>query len=103
MAARCASSRSETPSYQNREKNMGLQNEKIAALPSVTAELNYLAPALERPRTYTFEPPSGAPKSNIVGEPQRHPLHDVRPIIDAVSLDREGFALVRQKSAVKDF
>jgi hypothetical protein len=82
---------------------MGLQNEKIAALPSVTAELNYLAPALERPRTYTFEPPAGEPKSNIVAEPHRHPIHDLRPISDAVSLDREGFALVRQQSAVKDF
>ena len=34
---------------------MGLQNEKIAALSFVTAELNYLAPPLDRPRTYTFD------------------------------------------------
>jgi hypothetical protein len=86
-----------------REKNMGLQNEKIAALSFVTADLNYLAPPLDRPRTYTFEPPSGEPKSNIVPEPHRVPIHDIRPIGDTVSLDREGFALVRQKSSVKNF
>src|SRR6202011_5199975 len=87
----------------NKENNMGLQNEKIAALSFVTADLNYLAPPLDRPRTYTFEPPSGEPKSNIVPEPHRVPIHDIRPIGDTVSLDREGFALVRQNSSVEDF
>src|SRR5258708_6317452 len=86
-----------------KEKNMGLQNEKIAASSFVTADLNYLAPPLDRPRTYTFEPPSGEPKSNIVPEPHSLPIHDVRPIGETVSLDREGFALVRQNSSVKDF
>jgi hypothetical protein len=82
---------------------MGLQNEKIAALSFVTADLNYLAPPLDRPRTYTFEPPSGEPRSNIVPEPRHVPIHDVRPISETVSLDREGFALIRQKSSVNDF
>jgi hypothetical protein len=82
---------------------MGLQNEKIAALPFVTADLNYLTPSADRPRNYTFEPPAGEPKSNVVPEPHGLPIHDIRPISDAVSLDREGFALVRQKSAVSDF
>jgi hypothetical protein len=82
---------------------MGLQNEKIAALSFVTADLNYLTPPLGRPRTYTFEPPSGEPKSNIVPELHGLAIHDLRPIGETVSLDREGFALVRQKSSVKDF
>jgi hypothetical protein len=82
---------------------MGLQNEKIAALPLVTAELNYLSPAVDRPRTYTFEPPSGEPWSNIVPEPHSLSIHDLRPIAKSVSLDREGFALVRQKSSVTNF
>ena len=69
---------------------MGLQNEEITALSFVTAELNYLAPGLERPRNYTFEPWSGEPKSNIVPEPHGVPIHDVRPISETVSLDREG-------------
>jgi hypothetical protein len=82
---------------------MGLQNEKIAALPFVTADLNYLAAPLDRPRTYTFEPPSGEPRSNIVPDTHSMPIRDVRPLSETVSLDREGFALVRQKSSVKDF
>jgi hypothetical protein len=82
---------------------MGLQNENIAALSFVTADLNYLTPPLDRPRTYTFEPPSGGPRSNIVPEPHSVPIHDLRPISETVSLDREGFALVTQKSSVKDF
>src|SRR5216684_617511 len=86
-----------------REKNMGLQNEKIAALSFVTADLNYLAPPPDRPRTFTFEPPSGEPRSNIVPEPHSLPIHDIRLIGETVSLDREGFALVRQNSEVKDF
>src|SRR5467141_704973 len=82
-----------------REKSMGLQNEKIAALSFVTAELNYLTPTPNRPRTYTFEPPpAGEPKANSVPEPHSVPVHDIRPISKTVSLDREGFALVRQKS-----
>ena len=36
-------------------------------------------------------------------EPHGLPIHDVRPISHGVSLDREGFALIRQSSAVKDF
>jgi hypothetical protein len=82
---------------------MGLQNEKIAALSFVTADLNYLTPPLDRPRIYTFEPPSGEPKSNIIPEPHSVPIYDIRPISETVSLDREGFALVRQKSSVRDF
>jgi hypothetical protein len=82
---------------------MGLQNEKIAALSFVTADLNYLTPSADRPRTYTFEPPSGQPKSNIIPDPHSLPIYDIRPISETVSLDREGFALVRQKSSVKDF
>src|ERR1700742_3785848 len=87
--------------YCKREKVMGLQNEKIAALPFVTADLNYLAPTSEKPRNYTYEPPAGVPRSNIVPEPHVLPVHDARPILESVSLDREGFALVNQQSAVR--
>ena len=59
---------------------MGLQNEKIAALSFVTAELNYLAPSLERPRNYTFEPPPGVSRSNTVSEPHALAIHNARPI-----------------------
>ena len=82
---------------------MGLQNQKIEALSFVTAELNYLAPTKSRPRTFTFEPPPGEPQSNVVPEPHALPIYDARSLVDSISLDREGFALVRQRSAVRDF
>jgi hypothetical protein len=65
--------------------------------------LNYLAPLQERPRTLTYEPPPGQPRSNIVPERHALPIHDLRSIVDSVSLEREGFALLRQRSAVKNF
>jgi hypothetical protein len=89
--------------HQEPETIMGLQNEKISALSFVTADLNYLALAKDRPRTYTFEPPSGEPRSNIVPEPHALRIYDARPISESISLDREGFALIRQHSAVMDF
>jgi len=72
-------------------------------LPHVEAELNYLAPTTERPRNYTFEPPAGVSRSNTTREQHRVPIHSARPIASDISLDREGFAVVRQASEVHDF
>ena len=82
---------------------MSLQSSIIANLASVQADMNYLAPMLERPRNYTFEPPPGVPRSNTVNEAHRVPIHDARPVADRVSLDANGFALVNHRSAVRDF
>lgn len=82
---------------------MGLQNEKIEALSFVRADLNYWAPSNVRPRTYAYEPPNGEPKTTIVPEPHALPIYNTRSILDNLSLDKEGFALARQKSGVKDF
>ena len=48
---------------------MSLQSATAEVLPWVKAELNYLAPTGERPRTYTYEPPAGVPRSTTVNEP----------------------------------
>ena len=82
---------------------MGLQETKIESLPFVTAELNYLAPVSGKPRTYAFDPPPGEPKSTSLPEPHQVPIFDARLIADNFSLDREGFALVRHPTRVKDF
>jgi hypothetical protein len=82
---------------------MGLQEQRIESLPFVTAELNYLAPAPGKPRTYTFEPPAGEPQSTILSEPHAVPIFDARPIAQDLSLDREGFALVRHPTVVRNF
>lgn len=77
--------------------------ERLAALPHVDAALNYLAPMAERPRTYAFDPPPGAPRANSTHEPHVVPIHDVSAIASDISLDREGFAVLNQHSAVQDF
>ena len=75
----------------------------FATLPHVLADMNYLVPMAERPRNYTFEPPTGVPRSNITNEARRVPIRDMRPVADRVSLDANGFALVKHQSAVRDF
>jgi hypothetical protein len=82
---------------------MGLQQAKIESLPFVTAELNYLAPTEGKPRTYAFDPPPGEPKSTVQPEPHNVPIFNGRPIAENISLDREGFALVRHPTAVRNF
>jgi hypothetical protein len=82
---------------------MGVQQSKIESLPFVTAELNYLAPVAGRPRTYAFDPPPGEPKTTAHPEPHSVPIFSARPIADNLSLDREGFALVRHPTVVKNF
>lgn len=75
----------------------------IASLPHVDAPLNYLAPMAERPRTYTYDPPAGVPRSNIGSDTHVVRVFSIRPIAQEVSLDREGFALLRRPTAVQDF
>jgi hypothetical protein len=82
---------------------MSLIERKIESLPFVVAELNYLAPTDGKPRTYAFDPPPGEPKSTALPEPHEVPVFDGRSISDSFSLDREGFALVRHPTAVRDF
>jgi hypothetical protein len=76
---------------------------KEDVLPWVKAELNYLAPTTERPRTYAYLPPEDTPPSTALPEPHTVVVSDLRPILDEVSLDREGFDLVHHRSAVRDF
>src|ERR1700716_1061353 len=82
---------------------MGLQETKIESLPFVTAELKYPAPTPGKPRTYAFDPPPGEPKSTALPEPHQVPIFDARLIANSVSLDREGFALVRPPTRVRGF
>lgn len=82
---------------------MNLEIDEIETLPSVEAELNYLRPTAERPRTYTYDPPPGVPRTTTINEPHKVQISDARPILSNVSLDEEGFGLVRHRSSVRDF
>ena len=72
-------------------------------LRAVEAILNYLVPTTERPRTYTYEPPAGTPQTTAVSTAQKIPIRDARAIAHQITLDQQGFALVRHHSAVRDF
>ena len=67
------------------------------------AELNYIAAGIERPRTYAYPPLEGEPRTNVVNDPRRVPIHDARAHAAGATLDREGFALIRFTTAVRDF
>ena len=62
---------------------------------SVEATLNYAGEVAGTPSFY-LEPG----RANIAFEPHRVTICDARPIQDQFSLDREGFALVKHRSAV---
>jgi hypothetical protein len=72
-------------------------------LPYIEAQLHYLSPMAERPRTYTYEPPAGVASSNSAYETRRVPIYDARPAASEISLDQQGFAVHRHRSSVHDF
>src|SRR5690349_10141336 len=72
-------------------------------LPSVEGALNYLAPMAETPFNYVYDPPPGMPRTNAVYDERRLPIRDARSFAYDASLDREGFALHEQRSAMQDF
>ena len=82
---------------------MSLVSATIEPLTAVKAEINYLAATAGRPRTYTYDPPPGAPRTTKVNEPHTLLIGGARPILDSISLDEEGFSLVRHESRVRDF
>jgi hypothetical protein len=66
--------------------------------------LLYLAAATEKPGTTALNEPQPDP-ADWPGRSRRYsvPIHDARPLIKDLSLDREGFALVQNRTAVVNF
>ncbi len=75
----------------------------VSSLPQVAGEVVYLAKTADKPHTYTYDPPDGVARTNIVNDPHVVPILDMRPIADGLTLDRQGFALVDAPTAVTDF
>lgn len=82
---------------------MPLDSTAIDHLPKVDGEIVYFARMSEKPHTLAYEPPPGVPRSNIVEERHIVPIHDMRPLAGALSLDREGFALAHAPTVVVDY
>jgi len=76
---------------------------RVTDLPAVSAVLNYLGPVAGRPRTYTYDPTGGEPRSNVTPEPHEVLIRDLRPVAEEVSLDEHGFGVVRHRSAVPGY
>jgi hypothetical protein len=69
----------------------------------VQAPINYLAEMAEKPYSYTYTPPQGIAQTNRQMTAVVMPVRDGRDIAGGLSLDREGFALLRSRSTVHDF
>jgi hypothetical protein len=67
---------------------------------SVPGELCYVAP--ESPALVRFVTPANTVKTGIYRQYQV-PIHNGRPIQDQFTLDRNGFAIIEHRSAVRDF
>jgi len=72
-------------------------------LPYVEAELNYIVPMPERPRYYRYEPGRPATRRRTWSRASCDADPRMRPISHEIGLDNQGFALVEQRSAVRDF
>jgi hypothetical protein len=69
----------------------------------VDGELNFIDPAGPRPANYMYQPPEGVALSSGAYLKFTVPIYDARPILNELSLDREGFEIVRQESKVENF
>src|SRR5215471_9621733 len=75
----------------------------VADLKNIVAPLNFLVPMMEKPVAYNYEPPPGVPVRTGESEEHRVTIRDARLLIGQLSLDTEGFVLLRHESAVENF
>lgn len=68
---------------------------------TITATLNYLLPTEEKPTRWIIDPPVGQPRWS--GDAHEVTIEDARDHSERWSLDRNGFALWREPTWVRDF
>ena len=69
----------------------------------LTATLHYLKRGAEKPARYVGDPPPGVPAWNGIDDPRDIRIEDARGREAEFTLDRNGFQLVKARSAVTDF
>ena len=69
----------------------------------VLATLNYTRGGGAKPAVYMYERPAGVPPIEERNEPRQVAIHSARPLLEALSLDLQGFELTHGTSAVRDF
>ncbi|BAY21407.1 hypothetical protein NIES2100_11610 [Calothrix sp. NIES-2100] len=72
-------------------------------LPYVEANLTYLMPMTDRLVNYTYEPPSGIPRTNGIYQSHKLPIYNARSISNNISLDRDGFGFTEHNTSVRNF
>jgi hypothetical protein len=73
------------------------------SLSTVEASLNYITESSEKPVYYAYEPPAGTPRVTGTFVGQTVPIRNAREVVDDLSLDKQGFELTHQETAVQDF
>lgn len=76
---------------------------KPASPDHVNGVLNYLADKDQHPVSYNFKPPPGVPARTGTYAKFAVAIHSARTIMSELSLDRQGFAVVRHNTAVANF
>ncbi|HYD06132.1 MAG TPA: CmcJ/NvfI family oxidoreductase [Reyranella sp.] len=68
----------------------------------VEGELSFIIPDGRKPFSHQYDPPPGQPVRSHQYESRKVFIQDGRPLADAFSIDREGFALVPHVTKVAD-
>lgn len=80
-----------------------LNSESFPDLRTVEAKLGFTQRPAGTSYSYAYDPPDGAPRTNIVMDERQVRIADARPIAGELSLDLQGFALLRRPTTVRDF
>ena len=70
---------------------------------AIETSLNFLRPMAERPVSYQYDPPPGVPVRTGHYDAHAVAINDARPLAATLSLDAEGFELLRAPSACDSF
>ena len=70
---------------------------------TVTAALHYLKRGTEKPARYVSEPQPGVARWNGIDDPHDVKIEDARGREAEFTLDRNGFALIKAPTTVRDF
>ena len=70
---------------------------------AIEGSLNYIEESSEKPVYYAYDPPEGTPRSTGKFVAHTVPIRNAREVVRDLSLDRQGFQLTHQETAVRDF
>ena len=80
-----------------------MQQINVAELDCVEAILNYLEYSGERPAYYLYEPTPGLTPERPPADRRSTQFYDIRSVMDRLTLDRNGVAVVKHSTPFRDF